>query len=1043
MSLLMDSMLCALVPLVSLTSLIPEFRSVPQHTLTCSANLDPDLFTGRPADITSHVQVTEMCHEATAGNPRGSSLRGTSTSEELRLVLLGTLGCGKTASADTILGHEASASTSSFGSSSRMCHLRQGVTEGRKVTLVEAPRWYWNGKQVEDSVRRESQRALELTSPGPHAFLLLIPVCQFTEVCGAAGSTFLPAQRLSFSSVEGLVPVEMKEVFGPNVLKHTLVLLTCGDYLGGQNEEIYLQGEDPGLREVIGRCRGRYHIINNRQRHDRQQVRTLLDKVENMVALNGGYYMNTSQQSEVDHPASLRKQQLSIIEPNRVVVEEAAAAVAVAAAVAEAAAAAVAAVAAKDPTIDSKETPVAKTRRGHAPWETERSPSPRLAPPPTQEVRGHRNAGIYSQPTPKHHRDNGLDAEYTATIQSSVSDQLNAAQQKIDSVREQSSPKTSLASSSTQSPISNSSSSLLPRSSSYSTSSSPELRLVLLGSSGAGKSVAGNSILGKEEFETRPDSLVAVTQQCEKRRALISGWKVAVIDTPDWFHSECSPDAVRAQISSCVALSSPGPHAFLLCVPLDRPARSELQSLGVLEAVFGEEAVRLHTLLLFTHADQLWADGKAGEQHHNVEEYIAAERGDLLKLVEKCGDRFHVLERGPSGPERRSVDELLAKVAQTVTEAGGSCYSCPAFQEAEERVRQRQREIANERKRRGGRRVDPESRRTSHPSMQTLPEADEDQEDMDGARDEAERMVSTMCLESLPPITASTLSPSLMSSMKEMMGSTAKWLPKMLADGSVWVGDGVKKMGTRAKDVHKIVADSSVWEKVSAKVGGVTKPLADSDAWQKTGANQVPGLTSSSSSAIRSQPKMVANSALWEKVGSRAKSGAKLMSDGSLWVGSGAKSLAQSPVWGQVGSGAKTGAKMMADGSVRVGAGLGAGVKQVAQSPVWGKMGSGAKAGVKMVAESSIWEKMMTEAKKVPKVVAGGAFLGLLLGVFFGGVLGGAVGAATGSLITEVGRRKFSKDGNSVDVQNEGMRNNMSEAQQSLIQSSKRVFKAE
>ena len=43
--------------------------------------------------------------------------------------------------------------------------------------------------------------------------------------------------------------------------------------------QMYLQGEDAGLREVIGRCGGRYHIINNRQRHDRQQVRTLLDKV--------------------------------------------------------------------------------------------------------------------------------------------------------------------------------------------------------------------------------------------------------------------------------------------------------------------------------------------------------------------------------------------------------------------------------------------------------------------------------------------------------------------------------------------------------------------------------------------------------------------------------------------------------------------------------------------------------------------------------------------------------------------------------------------
>ena len=63
------------------------------------------------------------------------------------------------------------------------------MSEGRKVTVVEAPRWYWNGQQVEESVREESQRALQLAAPGPHAFLLLIPVCQFTEVGGAAGST--------------------------------------------------------------------------------------------------------------------------------------------------------------------------------------------------------------------------------------------------------------------------------------------------------------------------------------------------------------------------------------------------------------------------------------------------------------------------------------------------------------------------------------------------------------------------------------------------------------------------------------------------------------------------------------------------------------------------------------------------------------------------------------------------------------------------------------------------------------------------------------
>lgn len=176
---------------------------------------------------------------------------------ELRLVLLGTIGCGKTHSGDTILG---TASRVSGYTSPRICHKRQGQSEGRMLTLVETPRWYWSGGRLEATVRRETARALSLTAPGPHAFLLLIPVGQFTEV-------------------EGRVPSQMEEMFGQGVLRHTLVLLTCGDYLMGKETEEYLAGEGPGLKEVLDRCGGRYHVINNRSPQDRGQVRSLLEKV--------------------------------------------------------------------------------------------------------------------------------------------------------------------------------------------------------------------------------------------------------------------------------------------------------------------------------------------------------------------------------------------------------------------------------------------------------------------------------------------------------------------------------------------------------------------------------------------------------------------------------------------------------------------------------------------------------------------------------------------------------------------------------------------
>lgn len=481
--------------------------------------------------------------------------------------------------------------------------------------------------------------------------------------------------------------------------------------------------------------------------------------------------------------------------------------------------------------------------------------------------------------------------------------------------------------------------------------------------------------------------------------------QVAVVDTPDWFNSERAPDEVRAQISACVTLSSPGPHVFLFCVPLDQPAKTELQALTVLELVFGPEAVQKHTVVLFTHADQL----KESEKHDGVEAYIAGQRRDLLKLVEKCRDRFHVLEWG-SDRQEGNVSKLLEKVDQTVREAGGQYYSCPAFQEAEDRVRQRQREIVQERKRnkleeegREDVRQLSSQRRVRHPYMQPLAEAEEEEVkdfEIEKTRDEAEMSVKTVNIESLPPVSVSTVSPSLLQSIMEKMQSYAQYFYKLLSDGAGGVSSGATKVknspvwesvGSRAQNIQKMVAGSPMWEKVGSSAGQVSKAVGE----------RVP----------------------------------KVMVDGSAWLGSGAKAAAASPVWGTVGSGAR----LVADSSVRVGAGIGSGAKKVAQSPVWGKMGSGAKAGAKRVAESSVWEKAGNTAKQVPVVVIVGALLGLVLGIFLGGVVGGAAGAAAGSAVTEVGRRKLSRRNTSGEAEKSAV----NESVKSAVKQGEKLLKGE
>lgn len=235
-----------------------------------------------------------------------------------------------------------------------------------------------------------------------------------------------------------------------------------------------------------------------------------------------------------------------------------------------------------------------------------------------------------------------------------------------------------------------------------------ELRLVVLGGTGTGKE-AVRSILGLQDKEQVEDS--PPDEECSKHRGGVAGRQVALVSTPAWFSSSCSPEQRIRHISSFLALSSPGPHAFLLCVPLDRRADGEAAALDVLRELMGPLAVSSNTVVLFTHTEELQED-------EPLEEYLFTWRKDLLELVGRCGDRYHTLELEAEGG--RAVEELLEKVEQAATEP----LSCPVYQDAERRVRQRQAEIA--RRRRG------------------TEEQDVTEEDLEAARDEAESSVGDL-----------------------------------------------------------------------------------------------------------------------------------------------------------------------------------------------------------------------------------------------------------------------------------------------------------
>ncbi|XP_028824297.1 LOW QUALITY PROTEIN: trichohyalin-like [Denticeps clupeoides] len=195
--------------------------------------------------------------------------------------------------------------------------------------------------------------------------------------------------------------------------------------------------------------------------------------------------------------------------------------------------------------------------------------------------------------------------------------------------------------------------------------SPPDLRIVLLGRKGAGKSAAGSTILGAAGGLDSSRS----TEECVKRKADVAGWRVTVVDTPGWewyYSANGTPAWVSRETARSVLMCPPGPHAILIVlrsstsVTEDHHRQIE-EHVGML----GEGAWH-HVMLLFTRGDEMGAT--------SLEQRIRNGSGALRKLLQKCGNRYHVIESRRKVDDGTQVKDLLGKLERMVEMLGGRHY---------------------------------------------------------------------------------------------------------------------------------------------------------------------------------------------------------------------------------------------------------------------------------------------------------------------------------------------------------------------------------
>ncbi|XP_076018590.1 GTPase IMAP family member 8-like [Genypterus blacodes] len=522
-------------------------------------------------------------------------------SDERRIVLLGKSGAGKSSLANTIFGESMFKAKLSSKSVTSLCQAESKSVNGKRIKLIDTP-GFFDTDMREEELKPEMVKCISECLPGPHAFLLVLKVETFTQQ-------------------ENEVIKKILQYFSEEAFKYSAVVFTHGDQLDEKTEIQRFVRKNKCLNDLVKKCGGRCHVIDNKYWKDDQQdeyrsnklqVKQLLNTIEKMVEENGGGCYTNEMLQAVNNNKNLLTILLSV--SVGVLLGALFGGVVIPLILASADIATCAAV-----------PYVAAAGGGAVGGLTGFSIGQKAETPQDAVVETVKTVGTTSLEVCKYMKD-GVDM--FKKIKPNDKDKKEFPNER---------------------------------------------RIVLLGKTGAGKSSLANTLFGETTFHINHSPNVPKSI-CHSKSKSVEGRNVTLVDTPGFFDPSKPEKALKSEIVGSVAQCTPGPHAFLIVLKVEKFTDQEGDVVKRIEDYFSAEVFK-YAVVAFTHGDQLAEEMK-------IQQFVSQNKR-LRDLSKKCGGRCHVLDnrywKTSQQDDYRSnqfqVTELLNTIETLVQENRGGCYT--------------------------------------------------------------------------------------------------------------------------------------------------------------------------------------------------------------------------------------------------------------------------------------------------------------------------------------------------------------------------------